>query len=185
MPRLRRMQHERFARLIAELVPLATAYAEAGYQGDPRWHRYNASKLANRPAVKARIDKLRAQFEKMSGIHVDYVRHCLLRIIEADPRELYGPDPSDPTGKRQRLRSVEELPGRVSRAIQRIKVDGSGAPTEVIFAGKVEASATLLRSLPGGVVERREISGQDGGTVTLEMLVGASYQNAPAVKPID
>jgi hypothetical protein len=156
MPRLRVNRHERFAREIAALSPLATAYREAGYGGDPRWHAYNASRLANRPHVKARIDELREQFEQLSAIHVDYIRHQLLKIVEADPRELYERDPTDPTGKRSRLRYITELPGHLSRAIARLKIDENGAPTEVILASKVEASGTLLRSLPGGSIERRE-----------------------------
>jgi hypothetical protein len=51
MARLRNTRHERFAREVAALTPLGTAYREAGFGGDPRWHRYNASKLANTPTV--------------------------------------------------------------------------------------------------------------------------------------
>jgi hypothetical protein len=99
----------------------------------------------------------------MSGIQVDYVRHKLLRILEADPRELYEPDPNDPTGKRHRLRSISNLPGHLASAIARLKIDPeSGEPIDVVFAGKNEAAATLLRSLPGGSVDRHEISGKDG-----------------------
>jgi Terminase small subunit len=147
--RLRVTRQERFAREVAALSPLATAYREAGYGGDPRWHAYNASKLANRSRVKARIDELREQFEQMSAIHVDYIRHQLLKIVEADVRDLYERDSTDPTGKKLRLRSIAELPGYLSRAIARLKIDPeNGALTEVILASKTEASATLLRSLP-------------------------------------
>ena len=43
--------------------------------------------------MKARIDELRIEFERMSAIHTDYVRHSLLRTIEADPRDLYEEGP--------------------------------------------------------------------------------------------
>ncbi len=133
------------------MTPLATAYREAGFGGDPRWHPFNASKLANKPRVRARIEELRLEFEKMSAIHVDYVRHQLLRIIEADPRDLYEPDPSDPTGKRRSLRSISDLPRYLTAAIAKLKIDPeTGGPTEIVFTGKNEAAATLLRSLPGG-----------------------------------
>jgi hypothetical protein len=89
--------------------------------------------------VKARIDELRAQFEQASAIHVDYIRHQLLKIIEADPRELFDRDPTDPTGKKFRPRTISELPAHLARAIAKIKIDEAGAPTEVILASKIEA----------------------------------------------
>jgi len=149
--RLRNTKHERFAREVAALVPLAVAYREAGFGGDPRWHPFNASKLANKPKVKQRIDELRVPFEQLSAIHVDYIRHQLLRTVDADPRELYERDPDDPTGKRHRLRPISELPRHLATAISRVKIDPeSGQPVEVILGNKNEAAATLLRSLPGG-----------------------------------
>jgi hypothetical protein len=155
MGRLRNTKHERFAREVAALVPLAVAYREAGFGGDPRWHPFNASKLANKPKVKQRIDELRLQFEQLSAIHVDYVRHQLLHTVDADPRELYERDPDDPTGKRHRLRRISELPRHLATAISRVKIDPeNGQPVEVILGNKNEAAATLLRSLPGGSDEQ-------------------------------
>jgi hypothetical protein len=168
--RLRNTKQEAFARGVAALVPLATAYAEAGFKGDPRWHPYNASKLANKGHVRARIDELRTEFEHFSAIHVDYIRHQLLKMIEANPADLYEPDPTDTAGKRFRLRSIAELPRHLSAAIAKLKIDpATGAPIEVTLANKIEASGTLLRSLPGGSVERHEVS--------LERLVHASMEN--------
>jgi hypothetical protein len=166
--RLRNTRHEAFARAVAALTPLATAYREAGFGGDPRWHPFNASKLANKPKVKQRIEELRFEFEQQSAIHADYVRHKILRIVEADPRELYVRDPSDPTGKRRRLRSIDELPSHLAIAISRLKIDPeSGEPIEVLLADKTSAAATLLRSLPGGVVERRELTGKNNAPLNL------------------
>ncbi len=169
--RLRNSRHERFAREIAALSPLATAYREAGFGGDPKWHRFNASRLANQPAVKARIDELRIEFERMSAIHVDYVRHQLLKTIEADPRDLFERDPEDPKGKRFRLRSIADLPRHLTAAIAKLKIDPeTGAPVEVLLADKNAAAATLLRSLPGGAGEA------DRGP-TLEELIMATQIN--------
>jgi hypothetical protein len=164
--RLRNQKQEAFARAVAALTPLESAYREAGYGGDPRWHPYNASKLAGKAHIKARIDELRVEFEKYSAIHTDYIRHLLLRMLEANPVDLYEIDPSDPTGKRLRLRSIVELPRHLS-AVARIKVDPeTGAPTEIILANRHEAAGILLRSLPGGQLQRHEL--------TLEQLVGDS-----------
>jgi hypothetical protein len=172
--RLRNTRHERFAREVAALVPLSTAYREAGFGGDARWHPFNASKLANKPAVRARIEGLRLEFEKMSAIHADYIRHQLLRLVEADLRDLYGPDPTDPTGVRLKLRPISELPRHLSSAIARVKLDPeTGEPIEVVLADKNAAGATLLRSLPGGSDKGGEI------TVTLEQLIRGSMKTLP------
>jgi len=173
--RLRNTRHERFAREMAALTPLATAYREAGFGGDPRWHPFNASKLANKPNIKARIEELRIEFEAMSAIHLDYVRHMLLRTIEADPRDLYERDPTDSTGKKVRLRPIAELPRRIASAISKLKIDPeTGAPVEVWLANRNEAAAVLLRSLPGGAIERHELG--------LEQLILSSMRSpAPAL----
>jgi Terminase small subunit len=164
------------------LTPLATAYREAGFGGDPRWHPFNASKLANKPPVRERIDELRLEFEKMSAIHVDYIRHKLLRIVEADPRDLYEPDPADPTGKRRKLRPISDLPRHLTAAIARLKIDPeTGEPVDIVFAGKNEAAATLLRSLPGGSIERHEHVAPDGETMDkIEKVLGQLLGTADA-----
>jgi hypothetical protein len=157
--RLKNAKQERFARGIAALVPLATAYAEAGFAGDPRWHCYNASKLSNKPHVRARIDELRLEFEKHSAIAADYIRHQVLKLLEANLADFYEADPNDASGKRVRLRSINALPRHLSAAITKIKLDPeTGTPTEIVLASKSESAGILLRSLPGGSVERHEVS---------------------------
>ncbi len=62
-----------------------------------------------------------------------------------------------------KLRSITDLPRHLSAAISRVKINPeTGEPTEIVLANKTEASATLLRSLPGGSIERHEHSGRDG-----------------------
>jgi hypothetical protein len=157
--RLRNARHERFAREVAALTPLASAYGQAGFGGDSRWHPFNASKLANKPKVKARIDELRVEFEKLSAISADYVRHQLLKMVEANLCDFYERDPDDPRGKRLRLRCITELPRSLTAAIVKVKLDPeTGMPVEITLGSKHEAAATLLRSLPGGATERHEVS---------------------------
>lgn len=165
MGRLRNSKHERFAHAVAALVPLGTAYREAGFRGDERWHPYNGSRLANQPAVKERIEELRREFERNCAdgaiVHANYVRAQLLPLIEIDGAELFEPDPEDPT--KRRLRDICKLPKHLTKAISRIKLHAeTGRPTEITLYDKATAAATLLRSLAGGVVERRELVGKDG-----------------------
>jgi hypothetical protein len=180
MGRLRNTKHERFAREVAALAPLGEAYRSAGFSGDEKWHRFNASRLRNKPAVKVRIEELRLQFEEMSAIHVDYVRHKLLSFIEMDARELYQPDPADPTGKRLILRPLNELPERITKSITKLKLDPeSGRPMEIVLAGKVESAATLLRSLPGGS-SGETIANVNVNQIT-RVIVASPPMSAPAV----
>jgi hypothetical protein len=165
MGRLRNTKHERFAHAVAALVPLGTAYREAGFRGNERWHPYNGSRLANQPAVKERIEELRREFERNCAdgaiVHANYVRAQLLPLIETDGAELFEPDPEDPT--KRRLRDICKLPKHLTKAISRVKLDAeTGRPSEIVLFDKTTAAATLLRSLAGGVVERRELVGKDG-----------------------
>jgi hypothetical protein len=197
MGRLRNTKHERFAREVAALTPLGEAYRSAGFSGDEKWHRFNASRLRNKPAVKARIEELRLQFEELSAISTDYIRHKLLSFIEMDARELYQPDPADPTGKRLILRPLNELPERITKSITKLKLDPeSGRPVEIVLAGKVESAATLLRSLPGGssgeavanvqinqitrVIVEPAIGG--GSTMAMPMPAPEQARSAPAAR---
>jgi hypothetical protein len=172
MPRLRNIRHERFAVAVAALTPHPTAYREAGYVGDEKWHRYNASRLAGLPQVAARIEELVTERERtcahVNVVHADYVRSKLIPLIEADVRELYEPDPDRPG--RLRLRDMQSLPSHVTQSIARLKLDAeTGKPAEIMLANKTEAAGMLLRSLPGGVVERRELVGKDGEPLFGEM----------------
>ena len=173
MPRLRNIKHERFAVAVASLTPHATAYREAGYNGDEKWHKYNASRLAGLPQVAARIEELVIERERtcahVNVVHADYVRSKLVPLIETDIRELYEPDPKHP-GK-LRLRDIESLPAHVTQSVSRLKLDEDGRPVEITLASKTEAAGTLLRSLPGGSIERREVSGPGGGPVLLDALL--------------
>jgi len=174
MPRLRNIRRERFAAAAAAMVPYATAYREAGYGGDEKWHVYNASKLAGVPDVAARIEELATEFQRTCAhgavVHADYVRSQLVPLIETDVRELYEPDPDRP-GK-MRLRDIDSLPAHVTKAISRMRFDAeTGNPIEITLMSKTEAAGTLLRSLPGGVTERRELSGPGGGPLLLDALL--------------
>jgi Terminase small subunit len=154
MARLRNTKHERFAREIAALTPMQEAYRVAGFSGDERWFRFNASRLRNKPKVKARIEELRLQFEQLSAISADYVRHKLLGFVEFDVRDLYEIDPVDATGRSLRLRPLNDLSERARKSIEKLKLDPeTGRPVEITLAGRVSSATTLLRSLPGGAVD--------------------------------
>lgn len=171
MPQLRNRRHECFAREIAAMAPFASAYAAAGYGGDPRWFRFNASRLANKPDVKARIEELQAEFNASAAIHASYIQQKLLPLIESNVQDLYtvGAD------GQAKLRPISELPRLLAAAITSVKFNETGGVAEIKLTDKVAVATALLRSV-GGLLDRAEHTGQNGGPmrVTLADLIGES-----------
>jgi hypothetical protein len=176
MPRLKNRRHEHFAIEVASMTPPHRAYLLAGLK-DSKWAPYNASKLANAPAVAARIAELQREFADRAQLHVEYLQRVLLPLVEANPQDLFTTT-SDPTGrKRDVLRPITELPRALAAAIQRIKLDPeSGAVAHIDFYNKVEAGSALLRSV-GGLVDRMQIddaSRMSDRELSRELLAGLS-----------
>jgi hypothetical protein len=149
MGSLTNRKREAFAREIAAMTPYGKAYAEAGYGGNPRWHEYNARKLAQQPEVRARIEELRTEFTQMAGIHAEYIQRQILPLVEANPKDLYNADGS--------LRPIAELPRALAKAIRTIKHDAeTGRVVEIALYNPTEAGNILLRSI--GVIREAEIN---------------------------
>jgi hypothetical protein len=154
MASLSNRRHECFAREVAALTPYARAYREAGFKGDPRWHRYNASKLANKPHIKVRIAELRAEFEARAGLHWEYITRQLLPVVEANPADLFE---KAGDGHGERLKAISKMSRELTAAISKIKCDPeTGCVTEIALHNKVEAGNLLLRTI-GAIVEKHEI----------------------------
>lgn len=88
MAALENRRHECFAVLLATMKPAAEAYLMAGY-AEGSAYRDNARKLANNPAVKARIAELQGQVaEKLIDIKVEWIEQNVAEIagvkIKAD-----------------------------------------------------------------------------------------------------
>jgi len=169
MSKLKSRKREMFAIEVASMTPLATAYVLAGYADTP-WARYNASKLAHVSEVAARIDELQTQFSERSGIHAEYIQRKLLPLIEANPKDLYETQDDGKGQKVDKLRSISEIPRDLAAAIQKIKCDPeTGTIAEIFLYNKTEAGNVLLRSV-GGILDRLEATGKDGGPVQIERI---------------
>src|SRR5215470_561057 len=146
---LRNLKWERFAREYASGESLACAYVRAGFADTPN-ARFNASRLRNKPAVRARIDELMWQFAEASAIKVEYLQHQLLPLLRANGQDLF-----DSVGK---LRPIGELQRDCSAAIKSIKFDKkTGTVSEIVLVDKIAAANTLLRSV-GGLIDKVEVS---------------------------
>jgi Terminase small subunit len=148
MARLRNPRRELFAIEVASGTPLDRAYVAAGFKGG-RWARPNASKLAHRPEVAARIGELQQQYATEGGLQAAYIQAKLLPLIEADLRHLFekGSD-----GK-PRLRNLTELPDGIAAALSSVKVDEDGKIHEFKLASRTDAARTLLQSI-GAIIEQ-------------------------------
>jgi hypothetical protein len=176
MPRLKNRKRERFAIEVASMTPPDRAYLSAGFKNST-WAPYNARKLANTPAVAARIAELQREFADRAQLHVEYLQRLLLPLVEANPQDLFTAT-SDATGRRREiLRPITELPRALAAAIQRIKLDPeTGAVAHIDFYNKVEAGSALLRSI-GGLVDRMQIddmSRMSDRELSRELLTGLS-----------
>jgi len=140
---------ERFSREYASGESLASAYVRAGF-ADTANARFNASRLRNKPAVRARIDELMEQFAEASAVKADYLRHQILPLLRANGQDLF-----DSAGK---LRPIGELQRDCAAAIKSIKLDKkTGCVSEIVLADKIAAAGVLLRSV-GGLIDKVEVS---------------------------
>lgn len=177
MAKLRNRRHELFAQEVACGAPLASAYVLAGYTNS-KFAKFNGSRLANSPAVKVRIDELQKEFAERSGIKAEYLQQRLLPLVEADAADFYETIDDGAGRKVHRLRSLADLPRQLRAAIKSIECDPvTGTPTKITLHDKIAAGTTLLRSV-GGFVDKTELTGRDGGPLTLEQLVLASFEKA-------
>jgi hypothetical protein len=138
---LRNLRWERFAREYASGESLASAYARAGFGGDDRWHRFNASRLSNKPPVRQRIDELMEQFAEASALKVEYLQAQLLPALRTNTQDLFEPGTD-------KLKSIADLPREVAAAIKAVKFDKkTGEVVEITLTDKVAAAGVLLRSV--------------------------------------
>jgi Terminase small subunit len=166
MPVLTSRKLEAFAQEVADLTPPRKAAIIAGYRDTP-WTEANARKRMQKPEVKMRIIELeqerRARNVERADIHVAYLQRRLLEIFDASVTDLFE---RTSEGK-YKLKPLMELKRSIAESIQRVKIDpDTGEPTEVILPDRLAAGTLLMRSL-GGLIDRQEITGRDGGPVEI------------------
>jgi hypothetical protein len=80
MPALKNQQLEFFAREIAAMTPVDSAYVAAGFKASLlNWHDGNT--LTHHPAVAARIEELRAEFRERALLHAEYLQQRRLQRL--------------------------------------------------------------------------------------------------------
>ncbi|WP_304458996.1 terminase small subunit [Alicyclobacillus sendaiensis] len=157
-PRQQRFVEEYLIDLNATQAAIRAGYAPASASVE------GARQLAN-AKVRARIDKALAERSKRTGINADLVIQELARIARVNPIDVIDPD----TGE-IKTDAVDDL---AAVASVRVKVtptrNGDVVEREVRMADKLKALELLGKHL-GMFVERREVTGKDGGPIQLEAM---------------
>jgi phage terminase small subunit len=137
-----------------------------------------ASRLLRNVKVKAEIDKALSKVEEKALITVAEVVSELKKIGFADLRRAYGPD--------NKILPLSQIPDDVAAALVGVEseelYEGTGQDRErvgdtvkVKLADKVRCLEALGKHL-GIFIERRELSGPNGGPIRLEDLVAGSFE---------
>jgi len=139
------------------------AAIRAGYS--PENTNVEGSRQLANASVRARIDIALAERSKRTGVNAEIVIQELARIALVNPMNIIDPD----TGG-IKAGAVDDL---AAIASVRVKVtptkNGDAIEREVRIADKLKALELLGKHL-GMFVDRKEITGKDGGPIQLEAM---------------
>ncbi len=161
---LKNPMHERLAREYASGMSMAAACRMVGREPDNAWRTFG------RPAIQARVEYLRDEFNRMSGVTLAALQARLLRIADADVVQFFESNGSG----RLRLRDLTKLPGAVTAAISALEIDADGR-VKLKALDKLHAIDSLLKTVGGFAPESSVNVG-----FSLEALVQQSMQREAA-----
>jgi phage terminase small subunit len=139
------------------------AAIRAGYA--PQSADVEGARQLRNASVRARIDIALAERSKRTGVNADIVIQELAKIARVNPIDVINPD----TGE-IKAGSTDDM-----AAIASVKVkvtpmkNGTAVEREVKMADKLKALELLGKHL-GMFVERKELTGKDGGPIQLEAM---------------
>jgi hypothetical protein len=157
---LKNPMHERLAREHAAGASMAEAWRAVGR--DPG----NQSRTFRRPNIRARIEYLRGEFNRMSGISLAALQMRLLQIADANVVRFFEADENG----RLRLRDLTTLPSAVTAPIAELRVEADGA-VKLKCADKLHAIDSLIKSV-GGFVSDNAVN----VSVSWETVIAQSMQ---------
>jgi Terminase small subunit len=139
-------QYERFARLLAEQYlmvppprrPVLEAFKGAGYAPD----KGNATRLAKRPEVRARVAELLEEAREYVDIRVVKALVRVDRIADAKVPDYYEDDG-------RTLRNLKKLPSRLAEAIAEVEYHDDGTIKRFKLHDKAQANLAILKHFGG------------------------------------
>jgi len=184
MPKLENDRHECFAQEYIIDNNRTKAAERAKYS--KKTAHVQGSRLLSNVKIQQRIAELRAKREERTQVTQDKVVKELALLGFSDLKDYITID--NLTGAIQ-AKGFEEMPGETSRALQSIKEDrvikedADGKKTTVYdkvsfkMHDKIRALEILARHL-GMLVERHEVTGEDGGPVKIEYVLVKKKEKA-------
>lgn len=155
---LKNPKHEIFAQEVAKGTPIEQAYAKAGYTPCPK----NAARLTKKDEIRTRIDELLSRAAEKAEATIAKTLEEIARLAFADVGQAVSW--SDEGIK---LKNSEDLPPHIRAAISEVKQTRDGV--SIKFHSKTAALEMLAKHF-GLFKEKLELTGKDGGAITVESM---------------
>lgn len=169
MPVLKNAKHERFAQELAKGTVAVTAYAKAGYKPDDG----NASKMAAKPEVQARVQEITGKAAERVGVTIERILDELALLGFSNMLDYVSineaGDPQIDLGNltREQAAALSEITinTRTERGGE-AKPDAELKSVKFKLCDKRAALIDLGKHL-GMFKERVEVTGKDGGPIEI------------------
>lgn len=169
MPKLRNPKHERFCQEYVIDLNITRAATDASFS--KKTARTIGSKLLTRIDVEKRIAELMEERAKRTQTTQDQVIEELKILAHSDFRD-FGTVINELGVDRLKLKTFDKIEGNATRAIKSIseKITKTGVQLNFKLHGKTPALELLARHL-GMLIERHELTGEDGGPIRIEYIL--------------
>ena len=171
-------QHERFCQ--EYIIDLHQTKAYERTYGEVKSARINASRLLSKANISARIAELKAIRSERTVITQDMVIKELKILAQSDIQDYLEVVNELITSKgtlefpegRVKLKMFKDMKGNATRAIKSISehITKDGIQLKFKLHGKEKPLEILARHL-GMLIERHEVTGEDGGPVQIEYVL--------------
>ena len=172
MPVLANAKHERFCQ--EYIIDLNGTKTYERTYGEVKAPRVQASKLLSKANISARIAELKEIRSERTVVTQDMVLKELKILAESDIQDYLEVVEQYPSSKdaRLKLKLFAEMKGNATRAIKSISehITKDGIQLKFKLHGK-EKSLEILAKHLGMLVERHEVTGEDGGPVQIEYIL--------------
>ena len=156
-------RQQRFVQRYAKHGEAARAYREAGYESAQPARE--ASELRTIPKIAAAIETFKLRCAMRAEVSI---AECLARYNLRAKANIKDFVEQDAAG-RDRIRSLTGLPRHKTAAIKSLTVEETFTPdpkvkTKIELYGSKESDDAIMKHL-GGFIERKELTGKDGGPI--------------------
>jgi Terminase small subunit len=124
----------------------------------------NSTRFFKRPAIAARVDELREEFNEGSRISLAYLQERLLAFTTADVGNYLE---RRPYSDKLRVKDLTALPPELRACVSEVTID-KGGTLNFKLHDKTKAIDTLLKTLPGALAAGKvEVSGPGGAPLAM------------------